>query len=125
MENDQLFGYGNYLTDPPSDFVGQPKYPFAYTYYNYQNGDFTRFDSGDSYKNTLVLMGMDTNITKLIKEHSKHCSSCETLESYIEDPFYGDKELNKKRGRKGQLGKEHYVNSIVIDENTHGTPSPY
>ena len=69
-------------------------------------------------------MGMDTNITKLIKEHSKHCSSCETLESYIEDPDYGEKEL-KKRGRKGQLGKEHYLNSIVIDENTHGTPSPY
>lgn len=124
MENDQLFGYGNYLTDPPTDFAGRSMYPFAYTFYNYQNGDFKRFDSGDSFKNTLVLMGMDTNITKLIKEHSKHCSSCEKLESYIENPVFGEKEL-KKRGRKGQLGKEHYVNSIVIDENIHGTPSPY
>ena len=50
MENDQLYGYGNYVMDPPSDFAGRSQYPFAITYYNYQNGDFTRFDSGDSFK---------------------------------------------------------------------------
>lgn len=124
MRNKEVYGYGNYVSEREQDLNGPNPVPFSISYYDFKTGNTIRFDSKVSIKETLKLFENDEYAKGLVKEHSKYCSSCEELENCLEDPDEGDKKLRNNR-RKGQIRKEHFINSIVIDEMTQGTPSTY
>lgn len=124
LKNNQIYGYGNYVTEYETDMKGPNPVPYSVSYYDYNSGNTIRFDSGTSIKDTLQIMADNDYAMQLIRDHKGHCSSCKTLEEYIDDPDEGEKKLRNNK-RKGQIRREHFVNSIVIDEMSNSSPATY
>lgn len=124
MSTNNVFGYSNYMTDPERDPNGGSTLIYTIYYYNFKTGDTMKFSSDYSYKDALEIMRNDEQAVSLVKEHSSHCGTCREFLEMLKDTDKGGKKL-KNNKKRGDLKRNHFINSIVVDEMSQGLPSSY
>lgn len=114
----KLFGYGDYLTETESG-VGRYSSDFSINYYDYEARLFLKFQSSNGEKEVLEKIKKNERVVKQISNHQSYCRYCRKIKDAL-DRGEGDDEFKKRRG---ELVREHQLNSISVNEMNSPHPS--